>query len=96
MPDEPEKPQIFSGALVRLHTVQRIDPGESRLPTPDLIELAKGRVAKATAEFILKTFVKTEVLKDGSIDVSVALTVLLGEAPAGVAHTKIVFQEAPG
>ena len=92
----PAEDQVFKGNLVTLSIRDRIDP--AKIPaefTPDkMVELRQHHVAERLARELTKHFLKIAT-HEGQVEVSMSITLLVNEVPPGLAHTKIVFMEAP-
>lgn len=95
MPD-PEPPKVFRGNLVKVEIEQRVEAKVlDDMAAGDAQLIAQARIANYLSEFLTKHFLRTRGNKDGSIDLSLQLTLMVAKVPPGVAFTTIAFQELP-
>lgn len=96
MIDTPPR-KTFAGCLVRLDVTNRILPERLAEHGEVAVAASKDAVIHKFATFLTEHFLTEHKNGDGSLDHRVTLVVMLDpkSVPAGLAHTKIIFQEQP-
>ncbi len=89
------RPKTFAGDLVHFVVKDTIKASDSKLPVADAVALTRMRIGRVLADFLLEHFTKTITTEDGDITIQTNVSILVSEVPAGLASTRIAFQEVP-
>jgi hypothetical protein len=85
----------YAANLILLHLGGVVAP-EVVAREPDTAKAVMvSRIVDKLAKFLVANNTQFETQEDGSVRVSVQVSLMLREAPKGLAHTKIIFTEAP-